>query len=62
MFDLVVAEPRGRAIVEEASDALSCDLLSKARDADALFENAYAQPARYTRQMRKRFGSTSVLM
>ncbi|MBA3595966.1 MAG: acyltransferase domain-containing protein [Methylibium sp.] len=45
MFELVAADPRGREVLEEASDTLAYDVLAKARSGDGLFDNAFAQPA-----------------
>lgn len=45
MFELVAADPRGREVLEQASDTLSYDLLAKTRNGDGLFDNAFAQPA-----------------
>ncbi len=45
MFDLVVAEPAGRAVVAAFDDALGIDVVTRAHADDDLFANAYAQPA-----------------
>lgn len=45
MFELAYADARGREVLERFSDALSRDLVGRARRGDDLFGNAYAQPA-----------------
>ncbi len=45
MFDLALAHPRGREVVEAFADAIGFDLVARARAGDDLFDNAFAQAA-----------------
>ncbi len=45
MFDLALAHPRGREVIEAFADAGGLDLVARARAGDDLFDNAFAQPA-----------------
>lgn len=48
MFDLALAHPRGREVIEASCDAVGLDLVARARSGDNLFDNAFAQPALVT--------------
>ena len=45
MFDFAAADPAGREVIAEFSDALGIDLLSLAQSGVGLFDNRFAQPA-----------------
>jgi [acyl-carrier-protein] S-malonyltransferase len=45
MFDFATADPAGREVIAEFSDALGNDLLAQAQSGVGLFDNRFAQPA-----------------